>query len=637
MSKKPNQTETELTRYRSAIDGVSTNLMIADSELRITFLNRSLMQMLSRNEARIRQTLPQFSAQGLIGRCIDDFHRDPSHQRRILQALDKEHKTRLQLAGLSFDLCVTPARGPTGQNIGFAVEWKDVTDELKAAAERARLEAEMQGHVGVMKAISASQATIEFTPEGVVLTANDNFCKTMGYRLEEVVGKHHRTFCDPTYVASDEYTQFWAKLGRGEFVGGTFARFARGNRPVHLQATYNPVTDASGKVIKVIKLATDITASIEEQKGAQAEVERVLASSVAGDLTQRMDASKYSGFVRVVSEGMNKLLDSMTDSMRQVRTAVEQIGQASTQLRATSQMMSSSSVELNNAAAESGKSLVKAADMSRSNADNAAMANQLVSQTSKGAQGGQSRMEEMMTSMSGINSSAQQIAKIIKVIDEIAFQTNLLALNAAVEAARAGRHGKGFAVVAQEVRNLAERSAKAAKETAVLIEDSVSKVGEGVKIAEATRDALKDIVTNVGKVVDLVGEIASASGEQSQTIRTVTDSVKQVTEGAQAGSQQSTEVAAAAEEMSRQMEILKQHVEHYKLSVQRAAAAQPGAALPAGLSQDVVDQVMRLINAQPNAAAFARPAAPAPAARPEGSTPRSVLPLDHDERGFKGF
>jgi len=632
-------TATELARYRAAIDGVTTNLMIADPELRITFLNQSLQKMLDRNEDRIRKQMPQFSSKGLIGRCIDDFHRTPSHQRGMLKDLRGEHRTRLSLAGLSFDLIVTPARGQAGETIGFAVEWNDVTEQLKSNEERERLSREMQGHVNTMKAISRSQAVIEFNVDGTVITANENFCRTMGYRLEEVIGRHHRMFCDPGFTASDDYTEFWAKLGRGEVVGGQFPRVAAGNKIIHLQATYNPVVDDHGKVNKVIKLATDITRQIQEQNQAQAEVERVLGAAVDGNLTNRIESEKYTGFLRGIGEGMNTLLDAMNESFRQVRSAVEQIGQAATQLRATSQMMSSSSVELNNAAVESSNSLTRAADMSRSNADNAAMANQLVSQTSKGAQGGQSRMEEMMQSMSGINSSAQQIAKIIKVIDEIAFQTNLLALNAAVEAARAGRHGKGFAVVAQEVRNLAERSAKAAKETAVLIEDSVSKVGDGVKIADATRESLKEIVGNVGKVVDLAGEIATASGEQSQTIKLVTDSVRKVTEGAQAGSQQSTEVAAAAEEMGRQMEILRQHVDKYKLTP--AVQSSTHAGLPAGLPADVLDQVMRLINAQPNAAAFARPQAPAPApapARPASNgAARSVLPLDHDERGFKGF
>ncbi len=404
----------------------------------------------------------------------------------------------------------------------------------------------------------------------------------------------------------------------------------------------------SGAVVGYSVEWVDIT----EQTLAQREVERVLACAVDGDLTQRIATDGYSGFVKSIGDGMNRLLDSMADSMRQVKIAVEQIGQASTELSATSQMMSSSSVELNRAAEESATAMGRSADMVKSSAENAAMANQLVSQTATGAQGGQKRMEEMTGAMGEINSSAQQIAKIIKVIDEIAFQTNLLALNAAVEAARAGRHGKGFAVVAQEVRNLAERSAKAAKETTQLIEDSVTKVAQGVRIADATRGALADIVGNVVKVVDLVGEIATGSGEQSRTIRAVTESIRQVAESAQAGSQQSNEVAAAAEELGRQMSILKERTDRYQVG---SAAS---AAMPAGVTPQVLEQIMALLRSQGLIAA-----PPAPAARGGGaspgprngggnghggnghsnghgnghSDPRALLPLDRDERGFGGF
>ncbi|HET9932907.1 MAG TPA: methyl-accepting chemotaxis protein, partial [Polyangiaceae bacterium] len=252
---------------------------------------------------------------------------------------------------------------------------------------------------------------------------------------------------------------------------------------------------------------------------------------------------------------------------------------------------------------------------------------------------------EMSAAMNDINGSAQQIAKIIKVIDEIAFQTNLLALNAAVEAARAGRHGKGFAVVAQEVRSLAERSAKAAKETAELIESAVGKVSHGVRIAGATSTALEGILKNVSKVVDLVGEIAAASDEQSKTIELVSQSMAQVTENAQSSSQQSTQVAAAAVEMSRQMDVLRQRVETYKLA---APAAKPGVA-----SADVLEQLSALLAARgisltPKLLSDALSAdAPNGHANGNGANgngvlaakldPRVLLPLDNDERGFKGF
>ncbi len=630
----------ELARYRAAIDGVTTNLMIADTELRITFVNQSLLRMLERNEAMIRKDMPQFSVRGLIGRCIDDFHQRPSHQRNMLKNLRAEHRTQLKLAGLSFDLIVTPARDADDQLTGFAVEWSDVTEKLKSEASLARL---MSDNHRIKSALDGATTNVMIANEKFeIIYMNESLVKMMhasesaiqqqlpGFRVDGLMGtsidRFHRNPAHQRELLTNLRGHHKVQLSLGGRFFSLIAGVAR---------------DEKGNVAGFSVEWVDIT----EQTLAQKEVERVLSAAVAGDLTERIATERFSGFLKSIGDGINTLLDSMADSFRQVKLAVEQIGQASTQLRATSQMMSSSSVELNSAAAESASSLTKAADMSKSNAENAAMANQLVSQTAKGAQGGQTRMEEMTTSMNGINSSAQQIAKIIKVIDEIAFQTNLLALNAAVEAARAGRHGKGFAVVAQEVRNLAERSAKAAKETAALIEDSVSKVASGVKIAEATREALKEIVTNVSKVVDLAGEIATASGEQSQTIRVVSDSVRQVTEGAQAGSQQSTEVAAAAEQMGRQMEILKQRMDKYKIAQPAPGAGQ--GALPTNLSPEMIEQVLRMIGAQSGAfGAASKGAAPSPAAswsapqtasNGHGHSPKAVLPLDHDERGFKGF
>ncbi|HEY6882351.1 MAG TPA: methyl-accepting chemotaxis protein, partial [Polyangiales bacterium] len=332
------------------------------------------------------------------------------------------------------------------------------------------------------------------------------------------------------------------------------------------------------------------------------------------------------------------------DAFRHVKVAVDQIGQASQELRSTSQMMSSSSLQLNRAAEESSHSLVRAASMVKATAENAAMANQLVSETSKAAQGGQGKMRELGGAMDAINGSAQQIAKIIKVIDEIAFQTNLLALNAAVEAARAGRHGKGFAVVAQEVRNLAERSAKAAKETAQLIEDSVSKVSQGVRMADSTTVALDDIIANVTKVVDLAAEIASASDEQARSIDTVASAMNQVSESAQAGSQQSSEVASSAEEMGRQMEVLLERLSQYKVGVPPKEMG-----LPAGVSAELVEQIAAMLMAKGFAKTSLAPKRdndnartqatkqPAVARAAAASDPRAVLPLDRDERGFGSF
>jgi methyl-accepting chemotaxis protein len=413
-------------------------------------------------------------------------------------------------------------------------------------------------------------------------------------------------------------------------------RVSLGSRVVNQVITL--LRDGAGKATGYCVEWTEVT----DRVIAQREVERVLDAALNGDLTQRIDTAGVSGFVASIGTGMNRLLDSVGESLSSVQLAVMQVGQASQQLRATSQLMAGGALTLNRAANDSSAGMSRAAEMARTNADSAAMANQIVSATQTAATGAQERMREMTGAMSDINESAQRIAKIIKVIDEIAFQTNLLALNAAVEAARAGRHGKGFSVVAQEVRSLAERSAKAAKETAQLIADSLAKVSQGVRMADATSGALTSIRVSITKVVDLAAEIASASREQSRTIANVGSAMSQVTESAEASSQQSSEVAAAAEELGRQMDVMRERVQVYKVNTakpalgERAQMIEQLSALLRARGIDgasaalVAEQLEKRVKATPVTA----PAAVKPASAQD---PRAILPLDRDERGFRGF
>ena len=239
---------------------------------------------------------------------------------------------------------------------------------------------------------------------------------------------------------------------------------------------------------------------------------------VDGNIDVQTDSSNYKGDYVKIIDAFEKAFVGLNNTFYQIVDAVEQVGQSAEQLNAASQNMASTSEEQSSSVEEVNSSLQETDSQVKANTDGANTANQLVMGTSQAANAGQAKMEVMTRAMSDINTSSRNIAKIIKVIDEIAFQTNLLALNAAVEAARAGQHGRGFAVVAQEVRNLAGRSAKAARETAELIENSVKQVSDGVGIAKETSEALNQIVTNVVKVKDLVGEIATASAEQSRGV-----------------------------------------------------------------------------------------------------------------------
>ncbi|USQ96431.1 methyl-accepting chemotaxis protein [Caulobacter sp. RL271] len=450
-----------------------------------------------------------------------------------------------------------------------------VTKVVKVAtvitAEKRR-NAEFEGKI---EAISRAQAVIEFTPDGQVVTANENFLTALGYALPEIQGQHHRMFVEPALAQSTEYQDFWRKLNNGEFVAAEFKRIGKGGREVWIQASYNPIFDDKKRVIKVVKFATDVTPRVR----AVEEVANGLEQLARNNLKHRIEAVIDPAFEKVRQDfntAMRMLDETMTavsGSTDSVSSGAEEIASASSDLsRRTEQQ--AASLEETAAALDEITATVRRSAEGAKQASMAATAARGDAATSGRVVG------EAVAAMGEIDSSSRQITQIIGVIDEIAFQTNLLALNAGVEAARAGEAGRGFAVVASEVRALAQRSADAAKQIKTLIATSSAQVERGVKLVDETGRALTGIVERVTEIDGLISEIAKSSQEQATGLHEVNTAVNQMDQVTQQNAAMVEEATAAAANLKAGSQELAELVGRFQTGAggggRRPQVAQPG-------------------------------------------------------------
>jgi len=346
-------------------------------------------------------------------------------------------------------------------------------------------------------------------------------------------------------------------VGKMTDIIGLAARYqkemAKGDVSRNIAEKYLKMTDEFGEMAQSFQLM------VEAQR-KKAELARAISD---GHLDTQIEGIWEKD---ILGQALKNMLENLNRLIIMVNDAGLQVASGASEVSDSSQALSQGAAEQASSLEQITSAMTQIASRTKTNAENASQASQIASDTCDLAFHGSREMEKMLKAMEDINVSSKSIAKIIKVIDEIAFQTNLLALNAAVEAARAGRHGKGFAVVASEVRNLATRSAKAAKETEELIESSVNKVKKGTEIAGQTSEALNRIVDASSQMAKLIQDIASASNEQAQAVAQINQGLNQIEQVTQQNTASAEETAAAAEELTGQAEQLKQALAYFTLN-----------------------------------------------------------------------
>jgi len=465
----------EMLRIKTALDQVSGNVMIADADYNIFYINNKANELMHDAENDFRKALPNFQANGLMGSCIDVFHKNPGHQRRLLDSLTQSYRSSdMNIGGRVMQVVANPVNNDRGERIATVVEWIDRTEE-------ARVELEVQEIVGSAKAGDLS-------------------------RRIDTTGK----------------SGFFESLSDG----------------------INELVDVSERVIN--------------------DTLRVLSAMADGNLTESID-NEYEGSFSELKENANATITKLRDLIGQVRSTATDVSGGSSEMASSNATLNDRTQEQAAALEETASSIEEMSSTLQQNADNARQANQLAVNTREQAELGGEVASQAVEAMVGITTSSKKISDIISVIDEIAFQTNLLALNAAVEAARAGEQGRGFAVVASEVRALAQRSAGAAKEIKALINQSVEAVNEGSGLVDKSGEALTTIVQSVQKVGDIIAEIAAAGQEQATGVDQINQAISQMDNVTQQNAALVEETAAGSEQLEHQAKEMLELVSAFDL------------------------------------------------------------------------
>lgn len=533
-------------RIQQALDVAATNMMVADADYNIIYTNASLNEMLRAAEADIRKDLPRFDASRVLGSNIDEFHKNPAHQRGMLDRLNQTHKTRLNLGGRRFDLIVNPITGEGGKRLGMVVEWKDMTSELAALEREQRLAAE---NARVRQALDTCSTNVMIADaDGNIVYTNASVTAMMR-RNESELRKSLPQF-DASRIVGSNFDSFHKNPGHQRNLLGSLKGEYKTQIKVEkltFALTANPINDAQGNRLGTVVEWKDRTAEV----AAESEISALVEGATQGDFSQRMALEGKESFFRLMGEKFNELIETVSKTIVEVRVAADQLTSAAGQVSETSQSLSQSAASQAASVEQTSASLHEMAASVKQNADSAMVTDGMATKAAQEALEGGEAVTRTVDAM-------KSIAQKISIVDDIAYQTNLLALNAAIEAARAGEHGRGFAVVAAEVRKLAERSQVAAQEIGQL-------AGSSVDLAERAGELLKHIVPSINKTSELVQEIAAASGEQADGVAQINSAMDHLNSATQQNASAAEELSATSEELSAQATQLQGLMGYFKL------------------------------------------------------------------------